>query len=324
MKLKNALRHICAALAAFGTLSAAAADFPSKPVRIVVPYAPGGTSDIVARAIAVKLAERLKQAVLVENRGGGGGSIGTEAVVRADADGHTLLFHSGAIAVEPSSNKKLSYVAQRDLTPVMLAVAGPFAMLVNPALPVKSIAELIAYAKANPGKLNFGTPGNGTSIHLATELFKAMAGIDIVHVPYKGAGPALTALTANEIQMAIDPLVTAKQFATSGKLRALAVTTSKRWEPWAEMPTVAESGLPGYDTSVWYMFFVPAGTPAPVVARLNTELRNVLTAPEMRDWLRTTGGLDVVANNADQAKASFAAEIELWARIIRGANIKID
>jgi tripartite-type tricarboxylate transporter receptor subunit TctC len=324
MTLKRILLHAAAVIAAFGALSAAAQEYPSKPVRIVVPYAPGGTSDIVARAIANKLSERFQRPVLIENRGGGGGSIGTEVVVRAEADGHTVLFHSGAIAVEPSSSKKVPYVAQRDLTTVMLAVAGPFAILVHPALPVKSVAELIAYAKANPGKINFGTPGNGTSIHLATELFKSMARIDIVHVPYKGAGPALAALTANEIQMAIDPLVTARQFAASGKLRALALTTTRRWEPWPELPTAAETGLPGYDTSVWYAFFVPSATPAPVVNKLNAELRNVLTTNEMRDWLRKTGGLDVVANSPEEAKASFAAEIERWGRIIRDAGLKIE
>lgn len=324
MKLKQALLHASVTIAALWALGASAADFPSKTVRIIVPYAPGGTSDIVARVIGAKLAERLQRPVVVENRGGGGGSIGTEAVVRAEADGHTLLFHSGAIAIDPSSNKKLSYDVQRDLTPVMQAVVGPFAILVNPAVPVKSVAELIAYAKANPGRLNFGTPGNGTSIHLATELFKSMAGIDVVHVPYKGAGPALTALTANEIQFVIDPLVTAKQYAASGKVRALAVTTRERWLPWPELATAAESGLHGYDTSVWYAFFAPAGVPAAVVTRLNVELRSVLTTPEMREWLRTTGGLDVVASSAEELKTLFAAEIERWAAIIRTAHIKID
>jgi tripartite-type tricarboxylate transporter receptor subunit TctC len=324
MKPKHVLLHAFAVIAAILTLSAAAADFPSKAIRMIVPSAPGGTSDIVARVIASKLAERLQRPVIVENRGGGGGSIGTEAVVRSEADGHTILFHSGAISIDPSSNKKLSYDVQRDLTPVMLAVAGPFAILVHPSVPAKSVAELIAYAKANPGRLNFGTPGNGTSIHLATELFKFMAGIDVVHVPYKGAAPALTAVTANEIQFVIDPLVTAKQYAASGKLRALAVTTRERWAPWPELPTAAESGLPGYDTSVWYAFFVPAGVPDAVVSRLNAELRSVLTTAEMRAWLRTTGGLDVVASSAEEMKTFFAAEIERWAKIIRTSRITMD
>jgi len=324
MKLKQVLLHASVIVAALWTLGAPAVDFPSKPVRIVVPYAPGGTSDIVARVIAAKLAEHLQKPVVVENRGGGGGSIGTEAVVRSEADGHTLLFHSGAIAIDPSSNKKLSYNVQRDLTPVMQAVVGPFAILVHPSVPARSVAELIAYAKANPGRLNFGTPGNGTSIHLATEYFKAMAGIDVVHVPYKGAGPALAALTANDIQFVLDPLVTAKQYAASGKVRALAVTTSERWAPWPELPTVAASGLPGYDTSVWYAFFAPAGVPASIVSKLNAELRSVLTTPEMREWLRTTGGLDVVASSPEELKTLFAVEIERWANIIRTAHIKMD
>jgi tripartite-type tricarboxylate transporter receptor subunit TctC len=197
MKPSGLLAFAAGVLLLSAAAGVAAADFPTKTLRIVVPYAAGGTSDIVARRIGQRLSERLGQAVIIDNRGGAGGSIGTEAVARSEPDGHTILFHSGAVAVDPVSGKKLNYDVQKDLEPITMAVVGPFALLVNNDLPVKSVAELVAYAKANPGKLNFGTPGVGTSIHLTTELFKAMAGIDIVHVPYKGASLALTALAGN-------------------------------------------------------------------------------------------------------------------------------
>ena len=222
-----------------------ASDLPpsGKQMKIVVPFSPGGTSDILGRKLAQMLGERLGRTVIVDNRAGAGGSLGTETVARADADGSTILLHSGAIAVDPVLKRNLSYDVQRDLAPVTTAVSGPFALLVSNDLPVKSVAELLAYAKANPGKLNFGTPGIGTSIHLTTEHFKTAAGIDILHVPYKGANLALTAAMANDIQIVIDPLATAKKYAESGRLRALAVTTGRRTELWPEMPTLNESGV---------------------------------------------------------------------------------
>jgi tripartite-type tricarboxylate transporter receptor subunit TctC len=299
-----------------------AADFPAKPIRMVVPYAPGGTSDILGRGLAARLSERLGTAVIVENKGGAGGSIGIETVVRSPADGYTLLLHSGAVAMEPVVKKSASYDVRKDLAPITTVVVGPFAVLVNPSVPAKSVAELIAYAKANPGKLNFGTPGPGTSVHLATELFKAMAGIDIVHVPYKGAAPALTAITSGEIQIVIDPLATAKTFAASGRVRALAVTTRERTDLWPELPTAAESGLRGYDTSVWYGMFAPAATPNEIVAKLNAEVRAVLGMPEMRDWLRKQG-LVPIGDSPEEFRKKMAAEIDRWTRLVSDAGIKL-
>ena len=304
------------------TSAAGAADFPSKTIRIVVPYAAGGTSDIVARHIGQRLSERVGQAVIIDNRGGAGGSIGTEQVVRSEPDGHTILFHSGAVAVDPVSGKKLSYDVQRDLEPITMAVVGPFALLVNLDLPVKSVGDLIAYAKANPGKLNFGTPGVGTSIHLTTELFKAMAGINVVHVPYKGASLALTALAGNEVQFLFDPLTTAKTLANSGRVRAIAVSTGQRSGFWPELATVADGGVKGFDLGVWYGIFVPKATPKAVADQLNREFVTVLQEPAMRDWLKNNG-LDVVANSRDEFRVRFAGEIERWGKLIRESGVKL-
>jgi tripartite-type tricarboxylate transporter receptor subunit TctC len=315
---------LSATLALVGGLSATAqaADFPSKPVRIVVPYAAGGTSDIVARHLGRRLSERIGQPVVIDNRGGAGGSIGTEAVVRSDPDGHTILFHSGAVAVDPVSGKKLNYDVQKDLEPITMAVVGPFALLVNNDLPVRSVAELVAYAKAHPGKLNFGSPGVGTSIHLTTELFKAMAGLDVVHVPYKGASLALTALAGNEVQFVFDPLTTAKSLAQAGKLRALAVSTGTRSSFWPELPTVADGGVKGFDLGVWYGVFVPKATPKAVADQLNREFVTMLQEPAMREWLRGNG-LDVVASGREEFRARFATEIDRWGRLIREAGVKL-
>ncbi len=304
------------------TSAAGAADFPSKTIRIVVPYAAGGTSDIIARHIGQRLSERVGQPVIIDNRGGAGGSIGTEQVVRSEPDGHTILFHSGAVAVDPVSGKKLNYDVQRDLEPITMAVVGPFALLVNLDLPVKSVGDLIAYAKANPGKLNFGTPGVGTSIHLTTELFKAMAGINVVHVPYKGASLALTALAGNEVQFLFDPLTTAKTLANSGRVRALAVSTGQRSGFWPELATVADGGVKGFDLGVWYGIFVPKATPKAVADQLNREFVTVLQEPAMRDWLKNNG-LDVVANSRDEFRVRFAGEIERWGKLIRESGVKL-
>jgi len=304
------------------TSAAGAADFPSKTIRIVVPYAAGGTSDIIARHIGQRLSERVGQPVIIDNRGGAGGSIGTEQVVRSEPDGHTILFHSGAVAVDPVSGKKLNYDVQRDLEPITMAVVGPFALLVNLDLPVKSVGDLIAYAKANPGKLNFGTPGVGTSIHLTTELFKAMAGINVVHVPYKGASLALTALAGNEVQFLFDPLTTAKTLANSGRVRAIAVSTGQRSGFWPELATVADGGVKGFDLGVWYGIFVPKATPKAVADQLNREFVTVLQEPAMRDWLKNNG-LDVVANSRDEFRVRFAGEIERWGKLIRESGVKL-
>lgn len=292
-----------------------------KQIRIIVPYAAGGTSDILGRKLAQRLGERLGRPVIVENKAGAGGAIGTEATVRADADGTTVLLHSGAIGTEPALKLQLPYDVLRDLAPVTTAVRGPFALLVSPKLPVKSVAELIAYAKAHPGQINFGTPGLGTSVHLASEQFKVAAGIQATHVPYKGAGMALTALMANDVQFIVDPLATAKKFAESGKVRALAVTTAHRSDLWPDMPSVAEGGLQGFDSSVWYGLYVPSKTPAATVRQLNTEFVAILKSGEMVQWLREQG-LEPVADSPEQARQWLAKDIQRWKSVVQAAGIK--
>lgn len=292
-----------------------------KQIRIIVPYAAGGTSDILGRKLAQRLGERLGRPVIVENKAGAGGAIGTEAAVRADADGTTVLLHSGAIATEPALKRQLPYDVLIDLAPVTTAVVGPFALLVSPQLPVKSVAELIAYAKANPGKINFGTPGLGTSVHLASEQFRVAAGIQATNVPYKGAGPALTGLMANDVQFVVDPLATAKKFAESGKVRALAVTTARRSDLWPEMPSVSESGLPGFDSSVWYGLYVPAKTPPATVRQLNTEFAVILKSGDMVQWLREQG-LEPVADSPEQAMQWLAKDIQRWKSVVQATGIK--
>jgi len=312
---------MCALLSAFVAGANAQTIPPNKQIRIIVPYAAGGTSDILGRKLAQRLGERLGRSVIVENKGGAGGSLGTDATVRADPDGTTILLHSGAIAAEPSLKRQLPYDVERDLAAITTAVVGPFALLVTPSLPVKSVSELVAYAKANPGKLNFGTPGSGTSVHLVSEQFKAAANVQIAHVPYKGAGPALTAVMGGEVQMIVDPLATARKYSEAGKLRALAVTTAKRTELWPEMPTVAESGLPGFDASVWYGLYVPAKTPAATVKLLNSEFVAILKSPDVVQWLRGEG-LEPVADTSEQARQWLTKDIQRWKAVTAAAGIQ--
>lgn len=312
---------VAAAVALAGSV-AHAQDIPAnKQMRIIVPYSAGGTSDILGRKLAQQLGERMGRQVIVENKAGAGGAIGTEATVRADADGTTLLLHSGAIATEPAIKAKLPYDVTRDLAAVTTVVRGPFALVVSNELPVKSVPELLAYAKAHPGKVNFGTPGMGTSVHFASEYFKTMAKVPLTHVPYKGASAALTALMGNEIQMVIDPLSTAKKYAESGKMRALAVTTAQRTDLWSGMPTVAESGIPGFDTAVWYGMYVPARTPAATVEKLNKDIVAILQSDEMRKWL-SQEGLEPVADTPAQSQEFLRKDIERWKALAKTAGIQ--
>lgn len=321
---RKSLTVVAAAIAAIAVIAAPAQaqDIPAgKQMRIIVPYAAGGTSDILGRKLAQLLGDRLGRQVIVENKAGAGGAIGTEATVRADPDGTTVLLHSGAIATEPSIKSKLPYDVTKDLAAVTTVVKGPFALVVSNNLPVKNVAELLAYAKANPDKVNFGTPGAGTSVHFASEYFKAMAKAPITHVPYKGASAALSALMANEIQMVIDPLSTAKKYAESGRMRALGVTTARRTNLWPEMPTIAESGVPGFDAAVWYGMYVPAKTPAATVEKLNKEMVAILQSDEMRKWLGEQG-LDAVADTPTQSQQFLREDIERWKALAKSAGIK--
>lgn len=312
------------AAAALSVSAAHAQDvFDGKQMRIIVPYSAGGTSDILGRKLAEQLSERLGQQVIVDNRAGAGGSIGTMATVRSEPDGATILLHSGAIATEPAIKSDLPYDSTKDLAAVTTVVRGPFALLVSNDMPVDNVEEFLAHAKANPGTVNFGTPGVGTSVHFATEHFKAMSEAPIVHVPYKGASAALTALMGNEVQMVIDPLSTAKRYAESGKVKALGLTTAQRSDLWPGMHTLAETGLPGYDASVWYGLYVPAKTPASTVERLNKEFVEILREPEMVEWLAGQG-LEPVGDTPEQAQEFLVNDIQHWKDLAKSANIKIE
>lgn len=315
---------VAAAVMAWMGATAQAQEVPAgKQMRIIVPYSAGGTSDILGRKLAQQLGDRLGRQVIVENRAGAGGSIGTEATVRSDADGSTILLHSGAISTEPSIKSKLPYDVTKDLAAVTTVVRGPFALMVSNDLPVKNVQELVSYAKANPGKVNYGTPGVGTSVHFASEFFRSASQAPLTHIPYKGASAALTALMGNEVQVVIDPLATAKKYAEAGKMKALGLTTAKRSDLWPGMQTVAEAGMPSFDTAVWYGLYVPAKTPAATVERLNQEFVAILKSPDMTKWL-SGEGLEAVGDTPAQSQAYLSKEIAHWKQLAKTAGIQAD
>ena len=279
-----------ALLGALPVSHAAAQTFPQKPIRIIVPYPPGGPSDMQARLIGIELTKAWGQTSVIDNRGGGSGIIGTELAARADADGHTLIIMSGTNAVQPGMYPKLPYDLTRDFAHITSITYGPGIMVVSPALPVRSASELIAYAKARPGKVSFGSAGNGAPSHLSVELLKSMTQIDVVHIPYKGMAPALTDVIGGQIQFSIPTIAGGLPLSRAGKLRALAVTGAQRSPAEPTVPTVAESGVPGYQASNWYGFAAPAKTPRAIVDKMNAATRNALEEPALRDRL---AGLDV-------------------------------
>jgi tripartite-type tricarboxylate transporter receptor subunit TctC len=308
-----------AALPAMSRMARAQA-YPSRPVRIIVPFAPAGASDITARLIGQWLSERLGQQFVIENRPGGGGNIGTEAVVRAPADGYTLLMVGSANASNATFYDKLNFNFIRDIAPVGSVFRGPYVMVVNPSVPARSVPEFIAYAKANPGKLTMASSGTGAVPHVAGELFKMMAGIDMVHVPYRGGGPALTDLLAGQVQVYFPTTVASIGYIRAGRLRALAVTAATRSDALPDIPTVGEF-LPGYEASTWYGVGAPKGTPAEIVEKLNKEVNAGLADPTMKARLADLGGDVLALSPADFGKL-IADETEKWGKVIRAANIK--
>ncbi|MET0858324.1 MAG: tripartite tricarboxylate transporter substrate binding protein, partial [Telluria sp.] len=265
---------------AFNALAADA--YPSKPIKWVVPFPPGGAMDVIARTLGDKLARSMKQPVIIENRPGAGGAIGSGVVAKAEPDGHTMMIVSIGHAVNPSIYPKLAYDATRDFEPVSLVGIVPNVLVAHPAVKANNVKELIALAKAQPGKITYASAGNGTTVHLSAELFNSMAGVDIMHVPYKGSAPAVTDLMGGQVNIMFDSVSSAKPYIDSGKLKALAVTTSKRSSVLPNVPTIAEAGLPGYELSGWYAVFVPAKTPKPIVDRLNAELVKALKETDVR------------------------------------------
>lgn len=303
---------------------ASAQDYPTRPVKLVSPWAPGGANDIFCRALAQKLTESLGQPVVVENRPGAAGTIGSDYVAKSPADGYTLVMGSSPThSIAPGLYPRLPYNPMRDFAPVTLAAVVPNILVVHPSLPIRSVPELIDYARKHPGKLNFSSTGNGSSQHLFGELFKHLAGVDIVHVPYKGTGPALNDLLSGQIQMAFENPPALLPHIHAGRLRALAVAGSKRSASLPDLPTVAEAGLPGYDVAVWFGLFVPAGTPQPIVARLHKEIAAALASPEIKT--RMDGfGAEIIGAGPEAFSAHLRAEIPKWASIIKAANVKVD
>jgi len=308
-----------AALLFYATASggppAAAAPFPPGPVHVIVPYTPGGPVDIVARLIGQKLAEAWQQPVVIDNRPGAGGNLGSELAARARPDGTTLLVNTPALIIAPSVYKQLAFDPLKDFAPVIDVGRAPALLVINPKLPFDSVGGLIAYAKAHPGELNFGSPGTGGSLHLAGELFASRAGIKMVHVPYKGVQPALVDIMGGNIQMMFDAAVDVMPFVKDGRLKALAISTAARSPLAPDLPTVAESGLPGFDFSLWYGLFAPAATPAAVVQQINGDTARILAQPAMKAEMQAHG-LDLMANSPDEFRAALTAEEKTWADLV--------
>jgi tripartite-type tricarboxylate transporter receptor subunit TctC len=325
MKLpRRKFLHLAAGAAVLPTVSrmARAQAYPSRPVSIIVTFAAGGGTDITARLIGQWLAERLGQQFIIENRPGAGGNIGTEAVVRARADGYTLLMIGSWNAINATLYDKLNYNFIRDIAPVASVIRYPYVMVVNPSVPAKSVPEFIAYAKANPGKLNMASPGTGTGPHIAGELFKMMAGVDMVHVPYRGAGPSLTNLIGGQVQVTFESMSASIGYIRAGTLRALAVTTTRRSEALPNIPTVAEF-VPGYEASSWYGVGAPKATPAEIVEKLNEEINAGLADPKTKARLVDLGNAPLALSPTDFGKL-ITGETEKWGNVIRTLNIKAE
>ncbi len=325
MKLpRRRFLHLAAGAVALPAVSsiARAQAYPSRPVRIVVGFPPGGPADILARLISPSLSERLGQTFIIENRPGAAGNIGTEAVVRSPADGYTLLLVVPGNAVSDLLYNKLNFNFMRDTAPVAGVFNGPLIMEVNPAIPVRTVPEFIAYAKARPGKVNFASPGVGTTIHLCGELFEIMTGVDMVHVPYRGNAPAVTDLIAGQVQLMFADTPTSIEHVRAGKLRALAVTSAARSEVLPELPTVNDF-LPGFVASNWFGIAAPRNTPTEVIGRLNAEINAVLAEPKVKARLADLGATALTGSSDDFGRF-MTAEAEKWGHVIRTSGIKAE
>jgi len=297
--------------------------YPDKPIRIIVPYPPGGGTDIVVRAMSPRLSERLGQPVVIDNRGGATGTIGSELVARAAPDGYTLLAHTNAgITILPHLNKRLPYDPLKDFAPITLAATSPYLLVVNPKLAAFSVAQLIAFAKAHPGELNYASSGNGASTHLAGLLFCQLAGVNMVHIPYKGSAPAITDLLAGQVQTRFSSIPPVLPHVRTGRLRVLAVTSAGRFSLLPEIATVAET-LPGYEVNSWYGLFAPAGTPVAVIRKLNAAIAAVLRFPEVKALLETDGS-EAVGSSAGSFGTTIRAESARWAPLVKESGARID
>ena len=326
--MRHALPRVAGAVLAvivLGALlsTAGAQGFPSKPVKIVVPTGAGGITDIIARIVAHKLTETWGQQVIVDNRPGAGGMIGSDAVAKAAPDGHTLLMVFPSHPVNPSLYAKLPYDTVKDFAPVTMVTTVTLALIVNPAVPAKSVPELVALAKAQPGKLNYGAVGTGSLGHLAAEVFKSTTGVNLVHVPYKGAPQAAASLLSNETQLFFDALITAIPQVKAGKVRVLAVTSPRRHPSMPDVPAMAEAGVAGYDVTGWNGILAPAGTPREIVAKLHADIVRVLRMPDVRERLSAQGA-DPVGNTPEEFGAIIRHDVAKWAKVVKDAGIKVE
>lgn len=317
---------LAAILGVLGLVSpvALAQDYPAKPVRMIVPYAAGGTADLLARGIAQRMSSALGKQVIIENRTGAGGSIGADVVAKSKPDGYTVLMGTIAThAINPNLYANLGYDPLKDFVPVALVATMPNLLVVNPSVPATTVKELIELARRKPGELAFASAGSGTTHHLSGEIFKKMAGVDMVHVPYKGNAPAVTDLVGGQVQLMFDNIPISLQQVRAGKLRALAVTGPKRAAVLPDLPTVAESGLPGFSVTSWFAVFAPAGTPQPVVALLNREINNALADASLQRQLRDQG-IDVAGGTPAQLLEHLRAELPKWKKVVAESDARVD
>lgn len=324
MNARNQRRYLVAALAACAMVSATSADaqtWPARPIRMIVPFATGGGTDIQARLFSAKLQPMLGT-VIVDNRPGGGGNIGAELVAKAPPDGYTVLFQSASLAVNQTLYRKLNYSAVRDLAPVLLVSSTPLVLVVHPSVPAKSVKDLVTLAKANPDKLNYASTSSGTTSHLSAELFKTMTGTRIAHIPYKGSGPAVTALMGGEIDMLFSPMPPTVPLVKAGRIRALAVTTLKRSPVMPDVPTMNDT-LKGFESDNWYGMFFPAGTPREIVNRFHAEMSKVLKDADVRA-LMAKEGAEPLGSSPDEFGAYFKKEVEKYAKVIKAAGAQVD
>ena len=310
------------ATALIGATTAVAQPYPSKPIRMIVPLAPGGPSDILGRTLAQKLTESFKQSVVVDNRTGAGGTIGIDIAAKSPADGYTLLLVAGATyTINANLYSKLPYDPRKDLLPITIMAGAPYIFTVHPSLPVKSVKELIAFAKARPGQLNYASGGTGTGPQMAFELLKMKTGMDIVHVPYKGTGPALNEIIAGHVQVALFNMIAALPVVQAGRLRAIAVSGARRSSRLPDMPTLTEQGVPGFEEVGGHAMWVPSATPRDIVARLHQEIVKALHSPEVRARIEAEGA-EIIANTPEQALAAIRADLDKWADVIRRTGIR--
>jgi tripartite-type tricarboxylate transporter receptor subunit TctC len=319
----NSTRPFVALALLLASLAAFAQAYPRGPVRMIVPFPAGGGVDAAGRILAQKLSEGFGKPFLIENRGGANGNIGTEAAAKSASDGSTLLFTGAGFVTNPSLYKTVPYDPVKDFDPIGLMALGPNVLVVHPSLPVKSVEELIALAKAQPGKIGFAGSGSGSTPHLAGELFNVMAGVQMVHIPYRGSGPAMIGLLAGEVPVMFLPAINAGGHVSAGRLRALAVTSRDRLAAMPELPTVSEAGLPGYESSQWYGLLAPAGTPAEVLDLLNARVANIMRSPEMKARMKSDG-LVPIGGSREQFAAHIKSEIAKWAKVINASGARVD